>query len=510
MNRRKAVWLAAIALWALLLAPFFFGAQAAHPATDDFTFATYTHPTWLATHSPLHVIKDAVSYALRTWRDWQGTFTGVVVMALNPAVFSLSSYGAHAVLLLTLQLIADFVFLRHMLGTRLRLPRRMWAFLFLCLSATRLIYLPDIVEGIYWFNGAWFYTGAQAVALLTLTLADVWCAAYTADPFAQAGKQDTAQNRRTNPRVLCTVQCVIACGLLFALGMDNYITAMMTAAALFMMTLQRAWAKERRAALRTALLLIPICAGLLLSIVAPGNAVRMAADGAHESGLGYALLSIARTLWAALGYIARFTLRTPLLVLLLLATPFLARALDGTPLRCPPIPATIAGFYLILCAMIVPHMYASGYAGSGRVVNMYHDYVLTAMPIAWITVLSRLKPVTRKRLTDKRGRITLVAAAFSALALCLMGGQHANYAKLVSDQLDGTQAAYIAQFQNEYALCEAAGPDDDVLLPAWSVQTVTGKPTAYDDPTVWTNEAMAGYFGVRSVRSDGAQAEQAE
>ena len=67
------------------------------------------------------------------------------------------------------------------------------------------------------------------------------------------------------------------------------------------------------------------------------------------------------------------------------------------------------------------------------------------------------------------------------------------------DQLDGTQAAYIAQFEREYALCEAAGPEDDVALPGWTVQTVTGKPTAYEDATVWTNESMAQYFGVRSV-----------
>lgn len=31
-------------------------------------------------------------------------------------------------------------------------------------------------------------------------------------------------------------------------------------------------------------------------------------------------------------------------------------------------------------------------------------------------------------------------------------------------------------------------------------QTVTGKPTAYEDATVWTNESMAQYFGVKSVR----------
>ena len=30
-----------------------------------------------------HVLKDALSYALRTWRDWQGTVTGVIIMTLN-------------------------------------------------------------------------------------------------------------------------------------------------------------------------------------------------------------------------------------------------------------------------------------------------------------------------------------------------------------------------------------------------------------------------------------------
>ncbi len=92
------------------------------------------------------------------------------------------------------------------------------------------------------------------------------------------------------------------------------------------------------------------------------------------------------------------------------------------------------------------------------------------------------------------------ALALAALALCLAMGQLGNYQKLVRDQLDGTQAAYTRQFRQEYALLEAAGPEDDVELPAWTVQTVTGKPTACADASMWTNESMARYFGVRSVR----------
>ena len=491
MKRHRPILYALGALlFAALLVPFFLGARAAHPATDDFTFAVYTHPTWVQTGSILHVLKDALSYALRTWRDWQGTVTGVILMALNPAVFSLPHYGVHAIVLLALIVVSALVFLRHMLGVRIGLPRGVWLPMALALAAVQLVFLPDFVEGIYWFNGAWFYMGAQSVALLTLVLCD------------RLAVSTASGASRATAALVCSL-------LLFALGMDNYITAMMTAAALLMMALERAWAAHaaarpdgRRAAVRTALLLLPIGAGLLLSVIAPGNSVRMEADGAHQSGIGWLMLSVGWTLRDAALYVVRFAFKTPLLALMAVLTPVLCRTLpegEAVRRRCPPVPATLLGAYLILCAMIIPHMYSSGYAGSGRVVNMYHSFVVFAMPVAWCMALMRLTPARRAEIASPKNRRRLALGALGALAICLLGGQLGNYEKLVRDQLSGTQAAYIAQFEREYALCEAAGPEDDVALPGWTVQTVTGKPTAYGDATVWTNESMAQYFGVRSV-----------
>ena len=488
-NLKRVLPVLAIVLWALLLLPFLLGAPAAHPATDDFTFAVYTHPTWVQTGSILHVLKDALSYALRTWRDWQGTVTGVIIMTLNPAVFSIDGYGWHAVILLALCLLATGVFLRHFLEKRLGISKRMTLAAFLCLSAVQFLFLPDIVEGVYWFNGAWFYMGAQAVSLLTLTLADRVC-----------------ERGVTGIKVvLCAALCWV---LLFALGMDNYITAMMTAAALLMMALQRAWAAKQadeglQPAIRTALMLLSIGIGLLLSVAAPGNNVRMAADGAHQSGAGWLAASVLWTMRDAVKFILRFSLKTPLLALMLLAAPTLCAQMNAKHekgAKCPPIGATGLGLYLILCAMIIPHMYSSGYAGSGRVVNMYHCYVLLAMPITLTMSMTRIKEQKRAAIAGGRGRLVCYALAAAAFALCIAGGQIDHYQKLVSDQMNGTQDAYIAQFKHEYALCEAAGAEDDVLLPAWKVQTMTGKPTAYADASIWTNESMAQYFGVRSVR----------
>ena len=136
-------------LWAALLLPFFLAAPAAHPATDDFTFALYTHPTWVQTGSLPHVLKDALSYALRTWRDWQGTIVGVIIMTLNPIVFSLKHYGVHAVVLLAAHLTGWYAFISHVFGRRLGLSGKLWRGLYLALSACSLLFLPDIVEGIF-------------------------------------------------------------------------------------------------------------------------------------------------------------------------------------------------------------------------------------------------------------------------------------------------------------------------------------------------------------------------
>lgn len=516
---KKLKLVLALLVWAALLAPFFLAAPAAHPATDDFTFAIYTHPTWEQTGSILHVLKDALSYTLRTWRDWQGTMTGVLIMALNPAVFSLEHYWMHAPVLLALHLISWLIVFAHVFGRRLGLKPGLWLTLYFLLSACSLVFLPDIVEGIYWFNGAWFYTGAQAAALMTLVLCDRF--------------SDSCAGKKTQ-----IFMGVVCCVLLLLLGMDNYITAMMTAAVLFMMTMQRLWAamktpnaamigrivygeagvlleqtrtfggpeekaRQRRAAQRTFLLLLPIGAGLLISVLAPGNHVRMETDGAHQAGMDWLIASILWTMRDALSYFVRFTIRTPLLAVLIGMTPALAAALDGMEERAwrtPPMIVTVLAAYLTLCAMIIPHMYSSGNAGSGRVVNMYHLYVLLAVPAAYILILLRMKPRRLAELSDSMTKKRCTVLCVLALALCIGLGQMDNYVKLVCDQHNGTQEKYIAQFKNEYALCEAAGEEDVVNLPAWTVQTMTGKITALEDETMWTNEAMADYFGVKAVK----------
>ncbi len=476
-KHRIAVGMLGAAAFAVLLLPFFIGAAGAHPATDDFTFATYTHATFLKTGSILHVLRDALSYTLRTWRDWQGTATGVFLMSINPAVFSLKLYGIHAVVLLAAKLLGWYMFLRRAMVERLKTDRTFFLTTYLVMALSSLIFLPDIVEGIYWFNGAWFYTGAEAVALMTLTVSD---------------RQILDGARPGIPGRICVA------ALFFLLGMDNYMTAMMTFCILAMQALE-AFLQGRRRTLAMVYLAL-LAAGLLLSVLAPGNQVRMETDGAHESGPGWLALQTASTLGAGGQYLLRFLFKTPLAAFLCLMLPHVAGKVPEQKGSWLHLAAVAATEYLVLCAMIFPHMYSSGYAGSGRVINMYSDFVLLSMPVAVCVMAGFLPRETRRMLNRQPARRTSIAAAAALLLLCLVQGQQKGYVQLASDQLTGRQGAYVEQVQREYRILEAAPKGSDVAVPEWTIRCMTGKPTVSENPEHWTNMSLAEYFGLHRVR----------
>lgn len=175
-NLKRVLPILGVILWAVLLLPFFLGAPAGASGDGRF-YVRRLYPSDVDTDGKASFMysRMALAYALRTWRDWQGTVTGVIIMTLNPAVFSIDGYGWHAVILLALWSAGDRRLSAAFLGKRLGISKGMTLAAFLSLSAVQFLFLPDIVEGVYWFNGAWFYMGAQAAALLTLTLADEVC-----------------------------------------------------------------------------------------------------------------------------------------------------------------------------------------------------------------------------------------------------------------------------------------------------------------------------------------------
>lgn len=483
MSHKK--WLRGIAwvLWGLMLLPLFIGALGANPATDDFVFTSITHNTWLDTHSLPHVAKDALSYSLRTWRDWQGTFTGVVLMYLNPAFISATLYPIHAPILLLLWLSAFYFCLRKVLTNRFGVNKKYVAPLYMLITLMQWIFLPTYLEGLYWHNGAWFYTGTQAICFIALTLS------------LSLGEK----GGRWRIAALCLLGIFI--------GLNNYITAAFTCAAFTLIALtdyaSSNKASRRRVLLRWALPLAALFAAVLLSVLAPGNHVRMATDDMYGKADYWFIQSILWTMRDAAGYFYRFTLKTPLLALLLLATPLLWHVVVRSKIDFrAPLRMTL-GTFVLLCAMIFPHMFTSGYAGPGRIVDLYHHYVVTAVTLLWVYLVGYFARnhagVFRFMRSHKAFAPCLsLLALFMTLTLTSFTIA-SDYTALVREITSGQLLSYRAQTRATFALLEEAGPDDDVTIPAPVIRSVTGSGTGGGDPDSWQNIALASYYRVKSV-----------
>ena len=461
MKRHRPILCALGALlFAALLVPFFLGARAAHPATDDFTFAVYTHPTWVQTGSLLHVVKDAVSYALRTWRDWQGTVTGVIVMALNPAVFSLPHYGVHAVVLLALIIASALVFLRHMLGVRIGLPRGVWLPVAMALAAVQLVFLPDIVEGIYWFNGAWNYTPFFFLILVNIGLV----LRFT----APSGK------RR---------QLVCAVILSFVISGGNHVTSFLNILVLLLAALI-----SRRKALLAPLASAAV--GFAIMYLAPGTAVRQVALG-HEASVPGTIVAVIKQAEAWLGEWSN-------------AEWFLCMALAFGLALCirPPqsvrLPNPIwvmAACAMLWCgAMCVPN-YAMGNFGEGRVVNILWMIFLlvSAVIVIYTTVWFNHKgrPAWLDGWCDSAGWRT--ALVVFALGLLVYSGS--NLKDVVRELADGTAAAYAAGYDSRVAgMQQLAEGETLYTLPLVHSKALYFNDVSDDVNGDW-NRAWESYYG---------------
>lgn len=60
----------------------------AHPAGDDYAYGVAAHLAWTDTHSLSAVLAAAVSNVKGYYTSWQGTYSSIFLMSLQPAIFS--------------------------------------------------------------------------------------------------------------------------------------------------------------------------------------------------------------------------------------------------------------------------------------------------------------------------------------------------------------------------------------------------------------------------------------
>lgn len=477
----KAVALLVVAAVALMLVPMLVVARYNVPCADDYHYGASTYHTWQATHSLAAVLRAAGEKVAERYANWQGTYSAIFLMALQPAVFGNGFYALVPFLTLGMLAAGTCFFCLSLFAKLLGASR--WQALVLALVwldiDTQL--LPSAVQGFYWYNGAIFYTFFFGVQLFYFGL----LARYVAARHA---------SRRRSAAFLTGL-----CALGLFLGGGNLVTAFGTLLVLVCVLCLLAIMKSRQ----WRALLLPLAfllAGFLVNVCAPGNSVR-------QQSMGDPLPAPLAVLRAVQEAVLQFdkNLTLPILLALVFLLPVLWNAAANAHLSFRwPLLFFVFTFGLY-AAQFCPTWYALKQAGPARLLDIifYSAFFWMAVNLFYfLGWLQRRLWAENGAVPQGRYTIGFVAVTAALLAVsCFAMRDMLNFTSIqaLNALRTGQAQQYHAEFEARVEILEDTTQPDAVLQPYSVRPRVLYFDDATSDAADWRNGAIAYYYGKHSV-----------
>jgi len=362
----STIAIAFVILFVAGLIPIFWLGSYGYPSADDYGFSAYSHIAWTGTHSVWQTLKAAGTTVVERWYGWQGTFSSIFLMALQPGIWG--HYGLVAPIMIGMLTLSTLFFLYVIMVKIIRARPAVFigtAMLYLIFAVQCMV---DKTQGFFWYNGAAHYMIPHSAALFLCGLCILLL----------------TEEKRT------VLHLALSCLLAFFVGGSNYVTALIVAVlfvtAFGLLLLGKRLSGEQlpeRQGKKCGLLVLPFLffmAAFLLNVLAPGNAVRQEEMLVRPGVIKSVILSF----YYCVEYVIDTWFNWPYLLFVLALLPFLREAVrafvhwSAFKFRAP----FLAVFYsyCVLSAMFTPSLFATGDAGGGRIFNIiFLDSMLWAM-----------------------------------------------------------------------------------------------------------------------------------
>ena len=135
---------------------------------DDYSFGYRARLALENTGSLLEVIKAATTVVAEKYMEWQGTYSSIFLMALQPAVFDEKLYRIVPMFFIIIITLASYFFMKNILVDFLQADKTMsrtciFAYIFLVIQC-----VPVKQSAYFWYNGALHYIMAHCLLLCML------------------------------------------------------------------------------------------------------------------------------------------------------------------------------------------------------------------------------------------------------------------------------------------------------------------------------------------------------
>ena len=469
--------------FAASLIPILFLAFYNYPAADDFSAGKTAYWAWESTGSLREVIKAAGENVVYNYKNWSGVFASVFWTSLQPGIFGERFYGMTTVITLILLVAAGF-YTGGIMGRKyLHTDRCTMSCIILIYLFSAIHLMPDGNEGLFWHAGVVNYSWAFAFLLL---LAGV-----------------LLELRKEKPGPGRWLRLLLACLLAVLVGGGNYITALQGSLWLILITGFACAADGRRKSRPFFLVTAVLIFSFAISVLAPGNAVRMGSS----TGMG-ALEAIGLSLQYGLALPLQEWLRWPVVVLLLLSLPLMWRATEKVKFNFPyPIAVAVLA-YCLVSAGFTPSLYAQGAMEAGRLRNTVYFLWLLAVYLVSFYVMGW----SRKRFEKKRKKASFkqekllvwgLFLLFTAGSVFYLGAVDRELyigTAAAKSLLKGQAGTYRQENEERLQLLRDSDEQNVVVRPFSDPPELLLFQELSSDPNEWINTAVAQYYKKESVR----------
>lgn len=483
------VWTAVLCVAALLfiVVPMMYIAKYIWPCSDDFAFSISTKEAFLAGGNIFEICKKAWDVVAENYVSWQGTYAAIFLMALQPGIWGDKFYAIGVIVVMLSLLVGLFTLSYVLMVKNGKANKSVWLTITSLVTFCWFLRLMYTEEAFYWWNGASYYMGFFSWAMM-LVAAELCF--YT--DWHKYGKA-----KKSFFYIISALVCLF-------LGGGSYPAALLlvlTSAGIFVSSI----IYKKKSKCITGSITVFSLLGLLINALAPGNVNHMNNGGIEVGAVEAIFISIRDGLL----YIKSWT-NISVIMLFVFLLPFIWQLVKKCPLQFRyPVLATIlsGGLYL---SEYAPISYAFGGFAPGRMINIYYlnFYLLLLFNVCyylgWICrKLETKKPelVERVAALQKKWQsaYVCVVGVLFLLSVAKVGITNTNLYKVYVELYNGSYEMVDQFYEDRIAYLEAHQGEDVVVERVPYESAITFYSDLFDYKEHMVNEAMANYYGVKSI-----------
>mgnify|MGYP000017640997 CR=1 FL=1 len=164
-NMKRWILFFIVIIFILSLIPVLYIAIYNHPSVDDFFNGNLARDTFQETRSVYKTLSTAYDNTLHTYNSWQGSFSSVFLMSLQPTIWSDNLYFLTTFIMLLSFIISSFFFSYELLVKLLKLSKTAWLIIISVIVGVSIQLVPSPVSAFYWYTGSVYYTFFYSLSL---------------------------------------------------------------------------------------------------------------------------------------------------------------------------------------------------------------------------------------------------------------------------------------------------------------------------------------------------------